>query len=171
MVKRGTEKGPPRKETPPDPKMPPDPENKDPDPTKDAIVKGPKNPLGREAQTEPHNPDEAPLPGKPINPLKQPDTTLTLEKFDREKYRKLQDQIVKSARPPSNETRPATPETQEKLDPNKGGNLPSLSGRKTDPNTTTGENIDTGRVLPPPGYRKTVPEFTKIRAQPEPEKK
>ena len=167
-AKKGMEKGKGRKDTTVDPMTPPS-EGENFDPTQ-ATVKGPKMPLGRNAHDtdEARNPDE---PVKPSNPLKQPNSTLQLESFDPEKYRNKGEEVVAKPKPRNDPKQMPTKEPGEKLDPSKSGPLNPTVGRKTDPKSTTTDAIDAGRGTPPPGYRKTVPEFTKIRAQPEDEKK
>src|SRR5207249_4648502 len=108
---------------------------------------------------------------KPTNPLKKANSTLQIEKFDRNKYLDREDAVVAPPKPRT-EPKPAPgTDTTEKVDPSKSNPLGSTVGRKTDPKDTTTTGPSDGRAAPPPGYRKAAPEFTRIRAQPENEKK
>jgi hypothetical protein len=170
MMKRGTPKGAGRNTQTGDPIMPPDGMENTNDPT-NATVKGPKVLIGRNDQSADARHDEPPKPGEPRNPLKNPNTTLQLEPFRPDKYRDREDQVLAKKDPRKGTNPGPNTGTPENPDPSSSGTLPSTVGRKTDPSTTSTDPIEAGRAVPAPGYRKAVAEFTKIRAQPEPDKK
>ena len=100
--------------------------------------------------------------------MNQPNTTLQLEKFDRGKYQDREDRLVERPPQPRKDTTPATASADKQ---GEHGTLNNVRGGNTVKSTTTGDPVDAGRAPPPPGYGKTISEYSKKTHQTDADKR
>ena len=107
-----------------------------------------------------------PLP-QPATPGMQPRNMLTLNQLERDRYQQ-------TGRRPPDKTKPSPADTaaSEKPEPVVGpkttGPGTATVGGARDPNVAAqGAPVDAHRAAPPPGYTKSVQEFSKSVAEPE----